>query len=203
MEEVEVIKGRPFCIDPFWDLNITWNVEEGPDFTTCFHQTILEYIPLAILLLLFPIEYNYLKKSLDRGIIPNLITYTRILINLLAAIAPLSVYINNLAHGIGFKDTAALLSPIVRCFGYVLAFIIYKLNLKNGSVSSGTLFIYWLVHLVTGGLTLASVLRGDLGEKLDKYSSAEYVVEYALVCCMFFLSFWADPMPEYKYNEGE
>ena len=37
--------------DPLWDINLTW-YNDSPDFTTCFHQTVLVYIPSAYLLLL-------------------------------------------------------------------------------------------------------------------------------------------------------
>jgi hypothetical protein len=33
-----------------WDMNLTWNTE-NPDFTSCFHVTVLTYIPAAVLLL--------------------------------------------------------------------------------------------------------------------------------------------------------
>ena len=29
-----------FCVSPLWDLNVTWYTED-PDFTPCFHKTVL------------------------------------------------------------------------------------------------------------------------------------------------------------------
>ena len=54
--DIESIGGSPkadFCDDVLWDLNRTWNTDI-PDFTTCFHQTVLTYVPAAFLLLLSP-----------------------------------------------------------------------------------------------------------------------------------------------------
>ena len=31
---------RPFCPDPLWDADLTWNTD-SPDFTVCFHQTVV------------------------------------------------------------------------------------------------------------------------------------------------------------------
>ncbi len=40
-----------FCPDSLWDLSLTWYTDD-PDFTRCFHETVLVYIPAALLLLI-------------------------------------------------------------------------------------------------------------------------------------------------------
>lgn len=40
-----------FCVSPLWDLNVTWYTED-PDFTPCFHKTVLVYVPCGFLCLL-------------------------------------------------------------------------------------------------------------------------------------------------------
>ena len=37
-----------FCVSPLWDLNVTWYTND-PDFTPCFHKTVLVYIPCGFL----------------------------------------------------------------------------------------------------------------------------------------------------------
>ena len=51
-----------FCATPLWDLDLTWNTED-PDFTRCFHQTVLTYIPLAVLLIGSPVQVSIRKTS--------------------------------------------------------------------------------------------------------------------------------------------
>ena len=63
--------GGAFCASPLWDLNLTWLVEERPDFTPCFHNTVLVYTPLAVLVLLTPLQLYYVFTSRDRGISPR------------------------------------------------------------------------------------------------------------------------------------
>ena len=46
-----------FCSTPLWDINLTWNTED-PDFTRCFHQSVLTYAPLAVLLLGAPFQVS-------------------------------------------------------------------------------------------------------------------------------------------------
>ena len=45
-----------FCGGQFWDLDTTWYTNE-PDFTPCFHRTIIAWVPCAVLLLLAPISF--------------------------------------------------------------------------------------------------------------------------------------------------
>ena len=47
-----------FCSSPFWDLDLTWNTT-NPDFTPCFHQTVLTYIPALVILLGLPFQVSY------------------------------------------------------------------------------------------------------------------------------------------------
>lgn len=199
MEEVEI--ERVFCSSPLWDLNKTWNVRESPDFTTCFHETVLEYIPLALLLILSTIDFYLQRTSFDRGIRPTVITFTRIGLNALAIIFPLIALIYNSTNGL-FVDTASILSPVVRSLSYLFALALYLLNLKNGRVTSGPLFIYWLVEAVAGAFSISSIVNGDLGEKQGRAGSIIFIIEYGLVACILFLAFWADEAPEYKHMEG-
>ena len=40
-----------FCVSPIWDANLTWNTND-PDFTPCFHKTVLVYVPCGFLWIL-------------------------------------------------------------------------------------------------------------------------------------------------------
>ena len=53
-----------FCQDPLWDSQVTWYTE-NPDFTTCFHQTVLIYVPSGLLLILAPIQLSLARHSKD------------------------------------------------------------------------------------------------------------------------------------------
>ena len=55
----------PFCPDPFWDADLTWNTER-PSLTACFRQTALVYLPLAAAALLAPLEMGSLLKRPSR-----------------------------------------------------------------------------------------------------------------------------------------
>ncbi len=56
-----------FCPDPLWDWDLTW-FTTSPDFTACFHSTVLVYAPLAVALLASPIEAYLVLQSRNRSV---------------------------------------------------------------------------------------------------------------------------------------
>ena len=65
-----------FCEDVLWDSHLTWYTS-SPDFTTCFHQTVLVYIPSLILLLLTPLELLQCHKSKDSAVPNSILLLTK------------------------------------------------------------------------------------------------------------------------------
>uniref|UniRef100_A0A8C3YH35 Multidrug resistance-associated protein 1 n=1 Tax=Catagonus wagneri TaxID=51154 RepID=A0A8C3YH35_9CETA len=62
---------RGFCSadgsDPFWEWNVTWSTS-NPDFTKCFQNTVLVWVPCSYLWVCFPFYVLYLSRH-DRGYI--------------------------------------------------------------------------------------------------------------------------------------
>ncbi|XP_060220230.1 multidrug resistance-associated protein 1 isoform X4 [Meriones unguiculatus] len=62
---------RSFCSadgpDPLWDWNVTWYTS-NPDFTKCFQNTVLTWVPCFYLWTCFPLYFFYLSRH-DRGYI--------------------------------------------------------------------------------------------------------------------------------------
>ena len=77
-----------FCDDPLWDINITWNTD-NPDFTTCFHQTVLLYIPSAILILFYPFSLWSTYKSPDRLVPWTIMNRLKLALNMALIIIPM------------------------------------------------------------------------------------------------------------------
>ena len=68
---------RQFCYSEFWNLNLTWNTPD-PDFTPCFHKTVLVLGPAAFLWLLLPLELYLSSKSNSRKIPWSWVNISRI-----------------------------------------------------------------------------------------------------------------------------
>ena len=98
-----------------------------------------------------------------------------------------------------------MVASAVRVFTYILAFILLLACKKRGQISSGPLFIFWLLEAVCGAITFRSVVRS---ESIANISSAPlplvtYSIQYPLIVALFFLNFWADRPHQYKVLEEE
>ena len=51
-----------FCGGKFWDLSVTWNTND-PDFTQCFENTVLAWVPAGFLILVTPFEVTSWQDS--------------------------------------------------------------------------------------------------------------------------------------------
>jgi len=58
---------KTFCPDPLWDSNLTWYTD-NPDFTICFQQTALIYVPSLVLILLTPFQLRVIDQSRDKNV---------------------------------------------------------------------------------------------------------------------------------------
>jgi len=65
--QVESVTSGGFCQGQLWNSNITWYTDT-PDFPSCFHKTVLVYIPCCILWLLAGFEIRANMKSPKRFI---------------------------------------------------------------------------------------------------------------------------------------
>ena len=86
----------PFCGDPLWDANLTWNTE-SPDLTECFQETALVYFPAAVLFFFLPLQALYIRRSRDRDILWTPLNAARALLTLglvVVAVVDLAYYID-------------------------------------------------------------------------------------------------------------
>ena len=86
----------PFCRDPFWDPDLTWNTD-SPDLTECFQETALVYLPAAVLFLFLPLQLLYIKRSRDKDVPWTLLNAVRALLTIglvIVAVVDLAYYVD-------------------------------------------------------------------------------------------------------------
>eukprot|EP00095_Tigriopus_kingsejongensis_P010546 maker-scaffold349_size200065-snap-gene-1.33 protein:Tk10546 transcript:maker-scaffold349_size200065-snap-gene-1.33-mRNA-1 annotation:"multidrug resistance-associated protein 1 isoform x1" len=185
-----------FCDDPFWDANLTWYTSQ-PDFTTCFHQTVLVYIPTVFLILCSPVEiYFQVFRSREKSIPWTILNISKLATNSLLVLLTLVDLVLVLTEGArNVHIVASVVKILIYTFALGLA-VVYK---KRGLVTSGALFVYWLLAVVCGAITFASVLSTPYlkGDTLI-LPFLTYAIQYPLVVVLFFLNFWADAPTKYK-----
>ena len=155
-----------FCVTPLWDINLTWypNYGQPPDFTPCFHKTVLAYIPAAFLLLLSPIEFT---RNNNRSKHSNPIPWAWL--NVLKLITKLFLCISVVLEEIdlaliAYKNVAPVVGadfvgPGVKLGSYLMSISMMLKSKKSGYVTSPTQWMYWLVHTVCQGFTFGSVVN--------------------------------------------
>lgn len=73
-----VLRDHGFCKGDLWDVNLTWYASQ-PDFTSCFHKTVLIYVPCAFLWLCSVVELYKNYTSTKRFIPWTWLNITKIL----------------------------------------------------------------------------------------------------------------------------
>ena len=81
-------RGGGFCDDPLWDISVTWNTD-NPDLTTCFHQTVLVYVPAIVLFLFAPIQLSLARRSHDRNVPWSILNILRMGFTVLLILLPI------------------------------------------------------------------------------------------------------------------
>lgn len=194
-------KTIPLCSTPLWDANLTWWTE-NPDFTPCFHKTVMQYVPFALLLLLSPYQFYSMFKSRHRGIPISLICITRIILTTLLVVLELLVFVWFMVYKM-FEEKSDVIAPLVNFLAYLLAFTLHILCVKYGLVTSGILFVFWLFKVVLGAFTFRTVINFlPFSDETDYFPSVCYLVEYTMVCAIFFLNCWAESRPTHPHLEG-
>ena len=182
-----------FCRTPLWDTDLTWNTE-SPDFTPCFHKTVLVYAPALFILLFSPFELYFQRRSQCRNIPWGLVNIAR-----LSAIFVLIV-LSAVEFGLTFTSTNKLfvsdiLAPIVKLFTLTFVLVLSIGNIRNGIQSSGILFCFWALVTAAEGITFASTVRFGDGQG-QVINASLFAIQYGLIAAIYFLHFWADPTPQ-------
>ncbi len=186
-----------FCSTPLWDPAVTW-FTDNPDFTPCFHATILASVPTAFLLLFTPLQLYHASTSTDRGVPWSYVNVTRVILTGLLILLTVVDLCYEAATPDYFGPEFAVGSA-VRALGYIGALTLQIFIKKKGKVTSGTLTVFWLLSALCDSFTFRTVIQGE--EKL--LPAILFLIEYPLVIAALFTICFADPEPTYKNLEGE
>ena len=201
-----------FCYSPLWDINLTWYPSYGqpPDFTPCFHKTVLVYTPAALLLLLSPIEFmrNNDPKNSNPSIPWGWMNILKLITKLFLCLSVVLEEIN-LAL-IAYYDTGAIVgadfvAPAIKLAAYLISIAMMFQSKKAGYVTSPTQWVYWLVHAICQGFTFGSVINNPSLDGLTWTFSQEVLVifDFAGVFILLILYSMAEKSPKYTKLTGK
>ncbi|NXT66261.1 MRP1 protein, partial [Chaetops frenatus] len=175
------------------DWNLTWHTED-PDFTPCFQNTVLVWIPCIYLWLCFPVYSLYLRHH-DRGYIQvsnlNKAKTALGLILWIVCWADLFYSFWERSQNI-FRAPFFLVSPTVLGITMLLATFLIQYERIKGVQSSGVMTIFWFISLLCATVIFISKIKQTLnvGADEDAFRYVTFCIYFVLVlvelilCCL-------------------
>ncbi|XP_051062713.1 multidrug resistance-associated protein 1 isoform X2 [Phodopus roborovskii] len=193
---------RSFCSsdgsDPLWDWNVTWHTS-SPDFTKCFQNTVLTWVPCLYLWSCFPLYFLYLSRH-DRGYIQmtHLNKAKTVLGFLLWIICWADLFYSFWKRSQEvFLPPVLLVSPTLLGVTMLLATFLIQLERRKGVQSSGIMLIFWLVALLCAIAILRSKIISALKKdaQVDVFRDTTFYMYFSLVLVQLVLSCFSDSSP--------
>ncbi|XP_064490246.1 multidrug resistance-associated protein 1-like [Ornithodoros turicata] len=189
-----------FCGSAFWDPQLAWEVGSSPDFTTCFQETVLLWIPCGFLWLLLPFEIHYYNSRKDRFVPWTFLNVLKVvLLCLLCILSLLEIVHAMLLYGDGLDVfPVTYYAPFIRLATFLAALALVVAGRRCGVHTSGVMFIFWLLMTLSSGVHYRSMLIKVFGEgeTISEDHFAFYftlaMVYFPLIVGEFLLSCFAD-----------
>ena len=185
-----------FCASPLWDVDLTW-YNDDPDFTPCFHDTVLVYVPAALLWLLAGVEVAKCRNSRNRGVPTTTLTIARLWLICALILFSLVDFLLELVYGL--SSVAAVLAPIVSALTFTLSLVLSRLSMNSGRPTSAVQFVFYTLTAAAATFTFTSVVRFP-GTVWRRDQFAIFVIYYAVLMATYFMHFWADDPPKYIHK---
>ena len=173
-----------FCLDPLWDLNVTWNTHH-PDFTQCFHKSILTWIPMITLVLLMPWEIQTYTRSKSRDIPWTILNLFKILVisSLIILLLLDSILYSSFNYAVEYAEV------VVSVLSYFVSLVLLFGALKFGIQSSVLQFYFYLIATFCKAITVRKAYYDYDEDAWIHYAIFGCILSLALANCT------ADGMP--------
>lgn len=159
---LNINKMDQFCGSPFWQYNLTWNITTQPDFTPCFQETILTWIPCLVLWILAPIEILGIYSSELRYTPITLLNLFKAFLATVLCLLSVTELIEALVRTEVDIAPVEYVTPIIKSLTYVLVFALTNLYRNKGVHTSGLMFMFWSLMTITTVINFRSIIRSTL-----------------------------------------
>ncbi|XP_073399008.1 multidrug resistance-associated protein 1 [Dendrobates tinctorius] len=182
----------------FWDANVTWYTE-NPDFTKCFQNTVLVWIPCIYLWLCFPFYFLYLHRN-DQGYIrmSHLSKAKTALGFLLWLVCWADLFYSFWERSQSISRAPVyVVSPTVLGITMLLATFLIQYERIKGVQSSGVLLNFWIIALLCAIIIFRSKVLHALkpGAIIDVFRDVTFYTYFLLVLVELVLSAFPDQPP--------
>ncbi|XP_077590459.1 multidrug resistance-associated protein 1 [Stigmatopora nigra] len=185
--------------DQFWDWDLSWNTTK-PDFTQCFHNTVLVWLPCVYLWLCAPIYLVYLRSHSRGYICMSHLNKAKTAFGfLLWIICWADVFYSFWERSYGSEVPAPvrLISPTILGFTMLLATLIIQYERMKGVQSSGILLFFWLLALSCATITFRSKILQALNQPstVCVWRHTTFFIYYTLLLISLVLCCLSDKPP--------
>lgn len=151
-----------FCGSKFWDSKLTWYNENQPDFTPCFQETVLIWVPAAFLFLFgtFDLIISYQDKPQGR-ISMSILGFFKITLTVILALINLGelLEVTLLSDAKDIIPLVDIISPTIKLITFINAFILVICYRRRGVHTSGILFTFWSLVALASIIEIRSLTR--------------------------------------------
>ncbi|XP_072275072.1 multidrug resistance-associated protein 1-like isoform X1 [Pyxicephalus adspersus] len=182
----------------FWDANLTWYTE-NPDFTKCFQNTFLVWIPCIYLWLCFPIYFIYLQRNNQGYIRMSHLNKAKTALGFLLWLvcwADLFYSFWERSQSI-YRAPVFVVSPTVLGITMLLATFIIQYERIKGVQSSGVMLNFWFIALLCAIIIFRSKVIHALkqGASVDVFRDVTFYIYFLLVLVELILAAFSDQPP--------
>ncbi|XP_062606443.1 multidrug resistance-associated protein 1-like [Saccostrea cucullata] len=133
-----------------WNTSLTWR-NSWPEFTDCFQFTVLIWVASGWLWITSPFYVYYLAIQKD---CPNPVTlkFVAKVVLTVCSLTPVVIEIVSTAHDLSASKSyfkAWLIGPCIEAVTLLLVLLYIFLERQKGFVTSGVLFMYWTINIIT------------------------------------------------------
>ncbi|XP_044159893.1 multidrug resistance-associated protein 1-like isoform X2 [Bufo gargarizans] len=182
----------------FWDVNVTWYTD-NPDFTKCFQNTVLVWIPCIYLWLCFPFYFLYLRHN-DKGYIRmSHLNKAKTAIGFLLWLvcwADLFYSFWERSQSI-YRAPVYVVSPAVLGITMLLATFLIQYERIKGEQSSGVLLHFWIIALLCAIIIFRSKVLHALkpDASIDVFRDVTFYMYFLMVLVELILAAFPDQPP--------
>ncbi|XP_066432335.1 multidrug resistance-associated protein 1-like isoform X2 [Eleutherodactylus coqui] len=184
--------------EKFWDVNQTWHTD-NPDFSWCFHYTILYWIPCFYLLVSSPFYILYLRRHGQGYIRMSQLSKAKTCLSALLALicyTELFYTVWNMTNNIP-EPPVLLISPLIVGATMLLVTCLIQYERIRGVRSSALLLLFWILTLICAAFQLRTKITIALSQasEINRLRYTLFALYFLLVLFQSILSFFNDQPP--------
>lgn len=166
---------------------------DNPDFTVCFQQTVLIWIPCAVLLIISPLWIYMLTRQVTSKLRIHWLFVLRFVLT--SVLLAFEVYHLYTAHLEKREQLVFFVSPMIAIAAYIMAMVIMAYERVRGLKSSSLMFTFWTLTFLCSSIRLRSEIISYTQHHSDPVKLTLFSIFYGIVVLLTLLSLYVLPAP--------